>query len=496
MRSERKQKEKKQGNKKRYAEILAVIYIIAVAAFIVSVFMVNVLPVLYFAILVLVLGLISIPILKSLFRKDGKTRSEKEPQKAKKKTAASVAAVIMIIITALGTYYMGNTLDFFGKISGDSQTHDFYVVVKADSKYEKLQDIDGKTVGVMKDTDDIYAEAQEKLKDKVDIKTQEIGGFDNLAKALINEDAEAIFMNSAYYDMALEEVEGFTSETTRILEDIKVTVKTEAKSKGVSVTEEPFNVYISGIDTTGSIGNISRTDVNMIMTVNPKTKTILLTSIPRDYYVQLATKGAMDKLTHSGLYGIEETKATVENLLGIDINYHIKVNFTTVVKLVDTLGGITVNSEYSFSAKGLDGATYNYVAGPNNLNGQAALAFARERYSFASGDNQRVKNQQAVITGIIKKCTSSTSILTNYTGILNSVEDNIQTNMSQKEITSLVKMQLGDMSGWNIKQQSLTGSGKMTPVYSIPNYNVYVMVPNQTSVDEAKSQINAVMNEE
>ena len=231
----------------------------------------------------------------------------------------------------------------------------------------------------------------------------------------------------------------------------------------------------------------------MVMTVNPQTKTILLTSIPRDYYVDLATKGAKDKLTHSGLYGIDETTATVEDLLGIDINYYVKVNFTTVVKLVDTLGGITVNSDYSFSAKGLDGQTYSFTAGENYLSGEAALAFSRERYSFAEGDNQRVKNQQAVITGIINKCTSSSTVLTNYNGILNSLEDNIQTNMTQSEISSLVRMQLGDMTGWTIQRCSLTGSGMMTPVYSIPNYSVYVMVPDQTSVEAAKAKIGEVM---
>lgn len=501
MRADRKQREKEKSKKNiqiNFYVILAIIYIIIMVAFIATTFLVDILPILYFGILILILALISLPILRSLFKKSGKTRSGKEPKKAKKKVVSSVTAGIMILIMSTGTYYMSNTLDFFGKISGNVQVHNFYVVVKADSQYEKLKDIDKKTVGIMEQEDEIYTEAQEKLKDKVDVSLQKKGSFDNLAKSLLSDEVEVIFMNSAYYDMAIEEVDGFTSQNTKILEEITVKVesKEEANNKSVDVTKEPFNVYISGIDTTGSIGNIARSDVNMVMTVNPKTKTILLTSIPRDYYVKLATKGAMDKLTHSGLYGIEETTKTIENLLGIDINYHVKVNFTTVVKLVDTLGGITVNSEYSFSALGMDRVTYNYVAGSNNLNGQAALAFARERYSFASGDNQRVKNQQAVLTGIIKKCTSSASILTNYNGILNAIEDNIQTSMSQKDITSLVKMQLGDMSGWTIKQFSLKGSGSSTPVYSIPNSYVYVMVPDQSSVDEAKNQIASVMNGE
>lgn len=499
MRSDRKQEEKKNNNKQVITNILAVLYILSIVIFLVLVFMVNVLPALYFAAIILVLALASFPILRALLARPRKPRSGREGRETRKnskhKAVASVFAVILILVTSLGSYYMGSTLNFFGKISGTKQTHDYYAVVRAESAYEKLADIEGQTVGIMSDSDEIYLQAQEKLKEKVDVSLAELGSFDDVASALLNEEAEVIFFNSAYYDMALEEVEGFTTESTRIIGDIDVTVEQETSAKAVNVTEDPFNVYVSGIDTTGSIGNISRSDVNMVMTVNPKTKTILLTSIPRDYYVTLASKGALDKLTHSGLYGIDETTSTVENLLGIDINYYIKVNFTTVIKLVDTLGGITVNSEYNFSAAGMDGVTYNFVAGPNQLNGQAALAFSRERYSFSSGDNQRVKNQQAVITGIINKCTSSASILTNYAGILNSVEDNIQTNMTQSEMTALVKMQLGDMSGWTIKQCSLSGSGLMTPVYSIPNYNVWVMQPDQSSIDNAKSQIAAVMGE-
>lgn len=493
MRLKRKQEEKKEQGNKRFAAILAVIYIIAIAALLVITFMVGVVPMKYFAVIIAVLLIISFFILRSLLRKPGRPGKGNKPPKESKKRAASIVAIIMILISGVGTYYMANTLDFFGKISGTQQTHEYYVIVRADSDYDSLNDIDGQTVGLMDLDDDIYTDAQDRLKAKAEVDFETIGSFDTLASALISGQSDVIFMNSAYYDLAIEEVDGFTTDTVRILNTIDVTVDVQSNAKAVNVTKEPFNVYISGLDTTGSIGNISRSDVNMVMTVNPQTRTILLTSIPRDCYVNLATKGSMDKLTHSGLYGIDETTATVENLLGIDINYYVKVNFTTVVKLVDTLGGITVNSDYSFSARGLDGQTYRFTAGENYLSGEAALAFSRERYSFASGDNQRVKNQQAVITGIINKCTGSSTVLTNYNGILNSLEDNIQTNMTQSEISSLVRMQLGDMRGWTIQRCALTGSGMMTPVYSIPNYSVYVMVPDQTSVEAAKAKIGEVM---
>lgn len=198
----------------------------------------------------------------------------------------------------------------------------------------------------------------------------------------------------------------------------------------------------------------------------------------------------MDKLTHSGIYGIDETTATVGKLLDTDIDYYLKVNFSTVTDLVDELGGITVNSDYAFSTVGFD-----FVEGENFLNGKQALAFSRERYSFSDGDNQRIRNQQAVIVGIINKCAGSPSILTNYTGILGAVKDSMQTSMSQKEIKSLVKMQIGDMRKWTIIRQSVTGDGLMTPVYSMPNTSVYVMVPDKESVESAKIQIDEVMGE-
>lgn len=483
MRAERKKKEREAKKKINGYKILLLLYLVAVAAFIGALSWLNILPFKFLIIAAIVLVVISLPIIRGLLK-----RGNAVDENNKKITASSVIAVIMILILGFGTFYMGGTLDFFGKISGDKQLHNFYVVVKNDSHYEKLKDIKDETVGLMVQTNEAYEEAQQKLQQKVDVTFDVAGNYDVLATNLIYGEYEAIFLNSAYYEMAMEEVEGFTAESTRILEEITVVSELEKNEKSVGVTTDSFNIYVSGIDTSGSIGNISRSDVNMIVTVNPTTKTILLTSIPRDYYVELGTIGAYDKLTHSGLYGIDETTATIENLFGIDINYFARVNFTTLVNLVDSLGGITVYSDYSFSKGG-----YDFVAGENYLDGNGALIFARERYSFKEGDNQRVKNQQAVLSGIIRKVTGSTAILTGYNSILNSLEDNFQTSLTQKEITSLVKMQLGDMSGWDIRQQSVKGSGGMTPVYSMPNSNVYVMYPDQDSVVEATQNIYDVM---
>ena len=286
--------------------------------------------------------------------------------------------------------------------------------------------------------------------------------------------------------MLNEEIKDFKANTkiiytaTHKMEKIDI----EDKNTDYTIANKAFNIYISGIDTSGRISNVARSDANIIVTVNLKKHEILLTSIPRDYYVTLHSKKAKDKLTHSGIYGINETVTTVEDLLDIDINYYVRVNFTTVIKVVDTLEGIDVTSDYSFSTE-----NYNFKKGINHLNGKQALEFSRERHSFIDGDNQRVKNQQKVIEAIVNKVTGSTAILTKYTKILNTLNGSFQTNISQDEISEIVKEQLETMPKWTIKTNSLIGTGDYQPTYSMGKQKLYVMLPDETSVKEAKQKI-------
>ena len=222
---------------------------------------------------------------------------------------------------------------------------------------------------------------------------------------------------------------------------------------------------------------------------------MLLTSIPRDYYVTLHSYGAKDKLTHSGIYGVNETVRTVEDLLDTEINYYVRVNFTTVIKLVDKLGGIDLYSDCNFTTTS-DRVHYTFKKGYNyNVKGKAALAFSRERYAFESGDNQRVKNQQHVIEAVMKKVLNSTTLLTKYTSILDSLKGSFQTNIEQDDISKLVKDQINNMSSWTIKSNSLTGTGASSPTYSMGSTKLYVMVPNSTSVTSAKEKIDEVLGE-
>ena len=263
--------------------------------------------------------------------------------------------------------------------------------------------------------------------------------------------------------------------------------------KEVDVTKEPFNIYISGNDIYGNIASVSRSDVNIIATVNPNTHKILLTSIPRDFYVQLhGTSGYKDKLTHAGVYGIDMSVKTIEDLLDIDINYYMRVNFTSLIKVVDAIGGVDVVSDYSFRATTGD----RFVKGTNHLNGKKALAFSRERKAFSDGDRQRGKNQQKVLTAILNKMLSSTTLITKYTDILDSLGGSFQTNMPASKIYNLVNMQLDKMPSWTFESYNLDGKGSSSYTYTYPHQKLYVMEPDVNTVNEAKAKIDMIEKEQ
>ena len=247
---------------------------------------------------------------------------------------------------------------------------------------------------------------------------------------------------------------------------------------------KPFTLYISGIDTYGDISTMSRSDVNIMVVINPQTHKILLVNTPRDYYVQLhGTTGLKDKLTHSGIYGINMSVNTMEDLYSVPINYYLRINFSSLTKIIDALGGVDVNSQYKFTADG-----YLFNVGVNHLNGNQALAFSRERHSFEGGDRTRGSNQELVIEAIIAKMNDSQTII-NYQQILASLNGVIQTNMSSSDISKLISAQLNDMSKWNVESIGVTGTDSNNYTYSMGNIPLYVMEPDMTSVDTAKQAI-------
>lgn len=243
---------------------------------------------------------------------------------------------------------------------------------------------------------------------------------------------------------------------------------------------KPFVLYISGIDTYGDVGEVSRSDVNMLAVMNPAKRTMLLVNTPRDYYVQLhGVAGMPDKLTHAGIYGIDMSRQTLGDLYGVEIPYYVRLNFTSLVKMVDVVGDITVESDYAF---------HSFQAGKNTLDSKRTLEFARERYSFSDGDRQRGRNQQKVIEAIIAKMSEPRN-LTRYNAILSTLQSSLQTNMSQETIASLIKMQLNDFKGWQVESMSVDGAGATRQTYSMGAMPLYVMIPDGASVERAKERI-------
>lgn len=260
----------------------------------------------------------------------------------------------------------------------------------------------------------------------------------------------------------------------------------------IDLTTEPFNVYLTGIDRWAGEEDLDRSDVNMILTIHPVTKKILLTSIPRDTYVKLHTAQQMDKLTHTGVYGVDETINTVEDWLGVDLNYYVKLNFSAMRGIINAIGGIDVYSPVAFDS---DISDCSYVKGWNHLNGKEALYFARERHAFEGQDAVRVENQQRVVKAIIKKLTSSTTLLTSYGDVMSVAGSNLETDMSYKEIQSLVKMQMTDLASWDIQSQKVEGEYDMDYVASLSSKRKYsVYRADQKSVDGCIQGIYELQN--
>lgn len=402
--------------------------------------------------------------------------------------------VVNILVCAYGIKYSDKTIEALDKISGQLvQKEDYEVQVLKTSSINDKNGLKGKKIGVFKN--ERYDEVVNILKKDVEC---EIVDYDDPVKFfqdLMDGNIDAVLASETVYGL-LEEDLSYLELELRSVHTVGVPIKGDTKEivKVVDVTNTPFNIYVAGGDKFGSINKVMNTDVNMVVSVDPVNHKLLLTSIPRDYYVILPSKGenAYDKLTHAGYYGIQESIKAIEKLLDIDINYYAKVNFTTIVKLVEAIDGIDVNSDRAFCE--YRSKTMCYKKGINHLTKDTVLPFARERKSFADGDVQRVKNQQKVIDGIMNKMTSSSTLLGNYNDILAAVGESFKTSLDTQSIQRLVKMQLSNMRGWTSESQNLVGFSDMsTKCYSLPGWNLYVMKQDPESVKKSSDKIKEFM---
>lgn len=391
-----------------------------------------------------------------------------------------------------GGYYCVNTYSAIDEMAGQQvKVDEISCIVLKDDPAQSIYDTKDYTFGILaandrENTNKALAEVQAVIgKEPATIEYQD---NDTLIDALYAKDVNVIVINEANRS-PIEEYYKTFSDDTRVLNTHKVETIIQEDEKLDDITKTPFNVYLSGIDVYGSIKTTSRSDVNVIVTVNPNTKQILLTSTPRDYYVPLTvSNGIPDKLTHAGIHGVDCSIGTLENLYGIDIDYYVRVNFTSVRKIVDLLGGVKVYSDYDFTS---DWGP-SFKKGYNQVNGKQALAFCRERHHFANGDYQRGRDHQHMIEAILNKAMSP-DILPNYADLLKTASKNFQTNMSTKEITALAKMQLNDMSQWTIKYANAAGQGASKTTYSYQSRKLYVCVPDYNSVAKITKRINKVL---
>lgn len=409
-----------------------------------------------------------------------------------------ILSIIFIILFIILSFISIRVQIFFNKISNsDTEVSNYSLVVLESSNYYNINDVSDKSIGILDTDNSYYNEALYGLKEIITFKNSKYENEYLLANGLLEKNVEAILINETYIAILDEGIKDF-SNNVRILEEATVEVEIEKEIKDSDTKEEEkvvnnneaFNLYISGIDTYGNISSVSRSDVNIIATINPTTSEILLTNIPRDMYVDLYGKsGLKDKLTHAGVYGINTSVGTLENFLDIDIDYYVRINFSSLIKIVDYIGGIDVYSEYAFKA----GDRY-FVSGMNyGVTGKEALYFSRNRYAFKDGDRQRGRNQEQVIAGIINKITASKDINIYY-NLINTLENSFQTNMDREYINKFISNQLKNNYKWNILFSDVNGFGSSNYTYSYPWQKLYVMEVDYNSLENANSKIYDVLN--
>ncbi len=361
-----------------------------------------------------------------------------------------------------------------------------------------VKELSGKKVGIQTVMQpEVTEKAVEQLKTEVggNVETVEFTGMLDMVDALYNQEVDAVLLSESYRDLVKDEHEYFDIETA-VIETMTFDVEIDMSGRqraDKNVTAEPFIVYLSGIDAFGSVAARSRSDVNILAVINPTTRQIMLITTPRDYYVQLPVAGnAYDKLTHAGIYGIDASIDTLEQLYDIDIDYYLRVNFTGFMDIVDALGGVDVNSDQSFT-----GEVYgvHFDQGINHVDGRGALSFVRERHSFANGDFERQRHQMEMIRAIIKKM-HSPEMLLRYADLMASLQESFNTDLASSDLTDLVKMELESSSEWNIQSYGVSGQGARRSTYSMGSRSLYVALQDEASIEGAKERIQKVFDGE
>ena len=398
---------------------------------------------------------------------------------------------LAILVSSVSFFALQQFVGFTSHINSTSNYSEYSmsVVVLKESDVHNVTQLDSVTGPTDTDNENIQKLiADIKTSQSKELTVEQSTSYLTAYKSLVSGEAKAIVLNSVFENIIESEYPDYASKIRKIYtKNITKEVAAPKVSKNKS-----FNVYVSGIDTYGPISSVSRSDVNILMTVNRDSKKILLTTTPRDSYVPIADGGnnQKDKLTHAGIYGVDSSIHTLENLYGVDINYYVRLNFTSFLKLIDLLGGVDVYNDQEFTSRH---GKFHFPVGNVHLDSEQALGFVRERYSLADGDRDRGRNQQKVIVAIIQKLTS-TEALKNYSDIIQGLQDSLQTNMPIETMMDLVNAQLESGGSYKVNSQDLKGTGQMgLPSYAMPDSNLYMMEIDDSSLAAAKSAIQDVM---
>lgn len=413
------------------------------------------------------------------------------------KVACGAISVIAIVLSVFALRYTDAFNGFLNKVTQKKpETKQYSVIVMEKSGIEKLDQLAGKHVGFLK-TDEKAGNAQNYLLEKVKFESDFYDDADTLVGTLGGNIVDSIVLETDRMEILKEEAAD-TMKNTLVIYNFEIEIAAENEEiSQKQVTKEPFVLYISGTDSRHGVKARARSDVNILAVVNPAKGKILLVSIPRDAYVQLhGTTGIKDKLTHAGVYGINMSRDTIEDFLGVNIDYTAKVSFDTVVKVVDELNGIEIDSdtEMSLKAEGKD-KICKYTVGKQKVDGDCALRFARERKSYKTGDRHRGENQMQVISAIVAKLSGSKDYMLRLPEILNIAADSFETTFTRDDISSFIRMQLNDGKSWEVESISVDGTGSMQGTYSMgANRKLYVMIPNQDSVNNAVNKIREFLS--
>ena len=410
-------------------------------------------------------------------------------RKAKKFTLIMLLLSIVASSLALVGVHQFVSLANHLNATSNYSSYSISVAVLADSEIGNVSQLSSVTAPTKTDAENIKKLLDDiKTSQNKDLKVEDSSSYLAAYKSLLAGETKAIVLNSVFENLIEQEYPDHAKKIKKIYtKELTKTVEAPKSSQN-----KAFNIYISGIDTYGPISSVSRSDVNIIMTVNQETKKILLTTTPRDAYVPIADGGnnQNDKLTHAGIYGVDASIHTLENLYGIDLNYYARLNFTSFLKLIDLLGGVDVYNDQDFTS--LHG-NYHFPVGNVHLNSEQALGFVRERYSLANGDGDRGRNQQKVISAIVQKLTSAEA-LKNFDDIMQSLQDSVQTNMPPETMVSLVNAQLASGGKYTVITRDLKGTGRMDlPSYAMPDSNLYMLEVDPNSLETLKVEIKDIM---